>query len=385
MAVIGAACGSDDNNNASDDTPAAAYSIAFVGPKTGDDKNLGINILNGAKLAVDQFNEANNDIEITLKEFDTQGDPKQAPGQFAAYSSDASILGLVGPAFSGETEAVVKDLQKLSLVMISSSATRVSLADIVTPDLLTPEGYSVFHRALPNDASQAAGIAKFIEAKYPGKSIFYVDDKQAYSTGLVEELQKVLTPKGHKDLGRSQFDKGELNMSTAVNAAAPKKPDIIFYGGYYAEAGRLKKALGDDPRTKDALFISGDGSLDQGFIDGAGVNANGSIIACPCNLATAASPGALGTFSKDYTAAFKQDPGTYSSEAFDAANILMDGIKAGNTTRAKLLAYVEKTKSYKGISKQLDFAENGNITTTNVYLFEVKGSKFAPLTSTDDL
>ncbi len=387
LSLVVAACGSDDDggNDDAGGEPAAEYSIAYVGPKTGDDKNLGINILNGAKLAVDQFNEKNDDIEITLKEFDTQGDPKQAPGQYAAYSSDASILGLVGPAFSGETEAVVKDLQKLPLVMISSSATRVSLAEIITPDLLTPEGYSVFHRALPNDASQAAGIAKFIKAKYEGKSIFYVDDKQAYSTGLVQELQKVLTPQGHANLGHSDFDKGELNMSPAVNAAAPKKPDIIFYGGYYAEAGRLKKALGDDPRTKDAVFISGDGSLDQGFLDNAGVNADGSIIACPCNLATAKSPGALGAFSKAYTKAFGQDPGTYSSEAFDAANILMDGIKAGNTTRAKLLAYVEKTKSYKGISKQLDFAENGNITTTNVYLFEVEGTKFVPLTTTDDL
>ena len=48
--------------------------------------------------------------------------------------------------------------------------------------------------------------------------------------------------------------------------------------------------------------------------------------------------GTLGTFAKAYKTEFGKDAGTYSSEAFDAANILMKGVEAGNTTRAKLLA-----------------------------------------------
>ena len=92
-------------------TAAASYSIAFVGPKTGDAENLGINILNGAKLAVSSSTKHNDDIEITLKEFDTQGDPTQAPGSSRSTTPTRAILGLVGPAFSGETKAVLPDLQ----------------------------------------------------------------------------------------------------------------------------------------------------------------------------------------------------------------------------------------------------------------------------------
>ena len=55
-------------------------SIAFVGPLTGGAANLGIYIRDGAKVAVEQFNEAHGDeFNITLEEFDTQGDPAQAP------------------------------------------------------------------------------------------------------------------------------------------------------------------------------------------------------------------------------------------------------------------------------------------------------------------
>jgi branched-chain amino acid transport system substrate-binding protein len=390
LSMVTAACGSDDDDGGGDaaDDDAAEYSLAFVGPKTGGDKNLGINILNGAALAVKQFNESQNDIEITLKEFDTQGDPNQAAGQFEKYNADASILGLVGPAFSGETESVLPQLQQAQLVMVSSSATRVSLADIVGSDKAakTPEGYSVFHRVLPNDASQAAGVAKYLQAKEANKSIYYAHDKQAYSAGLVDELKKVLTPAGHRNTGTYEFaNKDDINMDPAVTAIRGAKPDIVFYGGYYPLAGRFKKALGDDDATKDILFVSADGSLDQGFLDGAGANADGATIACPCNLATEAAEGALGEFAKDYEEEFGVKPGTYSSEAFDAANILMDGIAAGNTTRAELLAYVEGIKTYDGISKEIEFAENGNITTETVYFFAVEDGAFVPLANTAEL
>ena len=116
LTLVAGACGKDDKkDNASDGGSSAnakEYSIAFVGPKTGDAANLGINILYGAKLAVKQFNASQSDVKITLKEFDTQGAAAQAPGQLALYKDDASILGIVGPAFSAETKAVIPESAK---------------------------------------------------------------------------------------------------------------------------------------------------------------------------------------------------------------------------------------------------------------------------------
>ena len=55
-------------------------SLAFVGPLTGGAANLGIYIRDGAKVAIEQFNEEHGDeFKITIEEFDTQGDPAQAP------------------------------------------------------------------------------------------------------------------------------------------------------------------------------------------------------------------------------------------------------------------------------------------------------------------
>jgi branched-chain amino acid transport system substrate-binding protein len=162
-------------------------------------------------------------------------------------------------------------------------------------------------------------------------------------------------------------------------------PDVVFYGGYYEAAGRLKKQLTD--AGVKATFISGDGSLDPGFITAAGAaGAEGAQLSCPCNLATEASGGALATFAKAYKKLNGADAGTYSTEAYDATRLLMAGIKDGNTTRPKLLAYIEKqTKVADAISKEVEFEANGNIKAQGVFLFEVKGGKIVPLLKTDDL
>src|SRR5207247_10274712 len=96
-----------------------AVSWSFVGPKTGNNSNLGLNILGGVKLAVDQAKKAG--VNITLKEFDTQGDPAQATTLKDSFVNDSQIIGLVGPAFSGETKAVLPALQDAGLVMVSAS------------------------------------------------------------------------------------------------------------------------------------------------------------------------------------------------------------------------------------------------------------------------
>jgi branched-chain amino acid transport system substrate-binding protein len=389
-ALLFAACGSDDDSGSdkgsdaksdsgsgSSSSDAKTYALAYVGPKTGEAGNLGINILNGAKVAVEEFNKANKDIQIDLKEFDTQGDPAQAPTVKDKYINDDSILGIVGPAFSGETKAVLPALEEEGLVMVSASATNVGLPDVVPNS-------KVFHRVLADDDAQATGIAKYLTTKLKPKSIAIIHDNSEYGKGLaVDQLQPLL--KGIDVAVTDAIDPKATDYSAAVNKVQSAKPDVVFFGGYYEAAGRLKSQLKDAGVT--ATFISGDGSLDPGFIKAAGAaGAEGAQLSCPCNLATEASEGALGKFAKDYKALNGADAGTYSTEAYDAARILLEGIKAGNTTRAKLLDYVEKTTSFDdAISKKVEFEENGNIKAQGVFLFQVKGGKIVPLLATDDL
>ncbi|MEO6120767.1 MAG: branched-chain amino acid ABC transporter substrate-binding protein [Acidimicrobiales bacterium] len=378
-ALVLAACGGDeDDSTVTDDTngtgaPAAkTVTIGFMGALTGDNANLGINIRDGIQLAVDEANAKNDGITIAVKAFDTAGDPAQAGTVKDQVIGDRSVIGIVGPAFSGESKAVIPALEAAGLVMISPSATNVGLPDVVPNS-------KVFHRVIADDALQAAGIAAYLADTAKPTAVAYVHDNSEYGKGLTEDLVGQATAKGVKSVLTETVDPKAEDFSATVNKVNAAKPDLVFYGGYYAEAGRFKKQLADAGST--ATFVSGDGSLDPGFVTAAGAaSAEGARLSCPCNLAFSSSEGKLKTFYDDFKAKIGKEPGLYSPEGYDAAGVLIQGIKAGNTDRASLLNYLETTfTSYEGVSKTVQFAPNGNVTSKDFFVFQVKEGKLAPL------
>jgi branched-chain amino acid transport system substrate-binding protein len=368
-----AACGNDKKKTEAGGTDGGkkAIAVAFVGPLTGDNANLGVNIRNGMKVAVDEWNNKSTKYTYQIKEFDTQGDPAQAPGQKDKYIPDESIIGIVGPTFSGETKAVLTDLDKAGLVMISASATNAALPDVVP-------GTKVFHRVIPDDDVQAKGVTDYVIKVIKPKKVALIHDNSEYGKGLWEGVVKLLNAAGVDTSTTDAIDPKGQDYSAAVNKVRAAKVDMIFYGGYYNEAGRFKKQLTD--AGVKAKFISGDGSLDPGFVVSSGAaGGEGALLTCPCRLATPELPGKGGEFATKYMQLNSKAPGTYSSEGYDSASILISGVEAGNDTRSKLLEYVEGLPSFDGVSKTIQFEPNGNVKAGDVFVYEVKNGKITEL------
>ena len=370
LALLAAACGSSKKSTSTTKTTTgagASVKLAFVGPLTGDNANLGKNILLGVKVAVDEATKAG--LKIEIESFDTQGDPTQAPTVKDKYINDDKLIGIIGPTFSGETKAVLPAFDEQGLVMVSPSATNISLPTIATTK-------HVFHRVIPDDDIQGNGLSGYLVHGLKAKSLFYIDDNSDYGKGLADGTKTLTEKAGLKTIGADHIDPKSQDYSAAVNKAKTAKADVIFYGGYYSEAGKLKKQLSD--AGVKSTFVSGDGSLDPGFVTSAGAaGAEGALLTCPCNLATPdASNAKLAAFAKAYKTLNGVEPGTYSTEGYDVANIYIAGIKAGNTTRAKMLDYVNnQVHAYPGLSKTIDFEANGNVKAGDVFVFEVKGGK----------
>src|SRR5215210_1818256 len=356
FSLLLAACGDDDDNEtttggASETTaPAgggATATIAFVGPLTGESANLGVNIRDGMKVAISEEN-AKGGTRITLKEFDTAGDPAQASTIKDRFIGDQSIIGIVGPTFSGETKALLPSLQDAGLVMVSASATNKDLPTVVPNE-------TVFHRIIGDDALQGNGIVAYLAGANPKPTrVAIVHDNSEYGKGLADNVEAGAKAKGLTTTPVQVVDPKGQDFSATVNAVKSANPSHIFYGGYYEAAGRLRKQLVD--AGVNAQFISGDGSLDAGFVTSAGASAaEGVRLTCPCNLALESSTGNLKTFYDNFKKEIGKEPGLYSPEAYDASRMLIQGIKAGNTDRAKLLSYVENLPMIEGVSKHIEF------------------------------
>ena len=121
LALLAAACGDDDDDSSGAATTAAGAATTAAGAATtaagaattaaggepvtcdgltiasfqaltGDAAGLGEPIKNGAELAINQFNEANPDCEITFQPEDSQGSPDQAPGIANTLVADDAVV-----------------------------------------------------------------------------------------------------------------------------------------------------------------------------------------------------------------------------------------------------------------------------------------------------
>ncbi|MCU1678366.1 MAG: Extracellular ligand-binding receptor [Frankiales bacterium] len=364
LAVTG--CGKSGNAGAS-----GAVKVGFMGDLTGPNKQLGINIHNGAKLAFDQFNATNPKNKIEFLDYDTQGDGDQAVAVAPKAVSD-KVVAMIGPAFSTESKKSVPILEEAKIPNISASATNAALST---------NGWKYWHRVLANDDVQGPGAAAFLVKNAGFKKIAVIDDQSDYGVGLAKAVAKGVTDNGGTVAVTDSIDPKVDAWASTVSKIKTGAVDAIYYAGYYAEAGPLVKQLRDAGVT--ATFASGDGTLDAEFIKGAGAAAEGAILTCTCVVATSSTDPAVAKFISDYQAAFNGDPATYSAEGFDAATAIVKAVQAGKTSAADINTFLS-TVDFKGVSKPIKWDDKGELTGGGTYIHRVKGGKIEALGNFQD-
>lgn len=340
--------------------------IGFFGALTGPNAQLGQNIYNGAKLAVDAYNATSPKTKINLVKYDSQGDPDQAKN-LAPKAVQDGVVGIIGPAFSGESGKADPVFEEGKIPNISPSATNATLQT---------NGWKFWHRVLANDDVQGPGVADFTVKTLGAKTLAVIDDASDYGKGLADTVAKQAQADGATIADQEEIDPKASDYSSTVNKIKAANPDAVFYGGYYAEAAKFVKQLRD--AGVQAKFVSGDGVLDQGFIDGAGPAANNAYLSCTCVLATASDKPAVQKFINDYKKNFGTDPRTYSAEGFDAATAFIKAIQAGKTSATDINDYL-KTENFDGVSKHIQWKANGELSTGSVYIHQVQNGKIIAL------
>ena len=327
------------------------YTIGYQGPLSGGEASTGIDEQNAVKYAIKLFEAKNKGFKIKLVSIDDQGDPAVAGTVAPGVASNKNVLGVVGPAYSGATIASLPYYKSVNMALISPSATRVSLTDPTSPDF----GGPIFHRVVGKDDLQGPALAKYATAGVSAAKVFVFDDQSAYAVplrGFVEAgLKKV---SGATLVGGDSVPNTTTDFSPTIAKIKTSGATVVIYTGYYSQAAVFIKQLRDS--GSKAVFAGGDGVFNQEFPKLAGAAAEGSKVTGVGGLA-----GVDPKLEADFKKKMGVSSGVYSVESFDAANILLSGIKAGKTTRTSMLAYV-KAYSGKSISgNTIKFNANGDI------------------------
>jgi branched-chain amino acid transport system substrate-binding protein len=369
VAVTGlflAACGTTDDDGGEEDTAgggdgeaACDVTLAFFGPQTGPAAGLGAPIIDGAQLAVDQYN-AEAECPVNFELIDSQGSPDQAPALATEAAGNEAMIGIVGPAFSGEGDAAGPIFAEAGLPTITASGTATSLNE---------NGWDTWHRLVGNDDLQGAAAATYLKDVLQTQSVFVIDDASEYGAGLAGIIRDEL---GDAVVDTDTVQVGQTDFSATVTAVNSANPDTVFFSGYYPEAGPFARQLRNS--GFEGTLVAPDGTKDPGFLEGAGAAAEGTLLTCPCIPAT--EP-AVAEFVEAFEAEYGGPPGTYGAEAYDAANVFLQGIADGIDNREDMLTWVNDYDEA-GITKQISFDETGEVEDVHIYAYKVEGGKIVP-------
>lgn len=351
----GASSGSSSSNQ--------TYKIGFEGPLSGDNAQLGINEENAFELAIDQANQNGKlPFKLVAVKSDDVGDPSKAPAAATTLQQDSQVMGVIGPSFSGATKAVGASYDAANLVLISPSATNPTL---------TSQGFKSFHRVVPPDSLEGKEAGDYLATK--AKTIFVVDDLSDYGKGAADAVQQEATAKGSK-VTRQGVDAKTTDYSVISQKVKASGAQALFYGGYDTQAGQFAKALKAAGYT--GIVMTGNGGKSSKFTQTAGSAGDGWLFSCGCLDATVA-PQAK-DFNSAYKAKFNTDPSTYSPEAYDATNALIEAMKAaassGQVTRKAVWDAVNKL-NYTGITTTIKFQPNGEVEQQVINLYKQENGK----------
>ncbi|HKZ71558.1 MAG TPA: branched-chain amino acid ABC transporter substrate-binding protein [Nitrospirota bacterium] len=335
--------------------------IGVAGPMTGDQSKMGIDVKNGAELAVREWNERGGVLgkKIDLLDEDDQHDPKQAVSVANKLVNDG-IAGMIGHFNSSASIPASSVYNKANIPMITPASTNPQL---------TEQGFTNVFRVCGRDDQQGLVAATFVADMLKLKKVAVLHDKTTYGQGLADEFVKALGSRvAVVDYnGISQEDKDFRAVLTALKG---KGAELLYFGGIYPQGGLIIKQARE--LGIHIPFMSGDGVIDQKFVEIAGPASEGSYLTFspdPEHLESAKD------FLKSYKAGYGE-PGPYSIYAYDAANVMLRAIETAKTTEGTAVSRAIHEMKHTGAVGGLQWDEKGDVLRSPYVVWITKSGKF---------
>ncbi|WP_165968972.1 branched-chain amino acid ABC transporter substrate-binding protein [Actinomadura sp. KC06] len=345
LVPLAASCGSGDDSGGS-----GAIKIGVPAPLSGDSASAGQDILAAAKVAADEINKAGgvDGRDVQIVEADDQCSAQQG-AQAAQKLLNSGVVAVAGGYCSSAAVPAIPIFGRRSVPFVLDASTNPGLTDT---------GKGKVFRTCGRDDNQGLVAAKFMTGQLGAKRIALLHDNTTYAKGLADATANSVKQAGGQVVYQDALQPGQSDYSPVLTKVASTKPDVLYFTGYFAEAGLLmkqRKQLG----LKFTL-MGGDATTDSTVLKTAGAAADGYI------ATTAPLAKDLPTASKfvaAYKAANNADPGPFSVYEYDAVKIVAKAIEdAGSTEGKDITDALHKMKDFPGITGPITFDDKGDRT-----------------------
>ncbi len=341
--------------------------IGLAAPLTGDQAYIGIGVLRGAEMAVEDANIRGpvfGQTKIKLLALDDQHNPTQAVLTANKLVAEADAVGVIGHFNSSCTKAASAIYHESRMVQITPASTN--------PDI-SKQGFDTFFRVCPTDDVQAPAAAHFVWTRLGVKKVAVIDDKTTYGKGLADQFEIKFKQLGGTVLSHDGIAQGDKDFTPLLTKVRSQKPELVFFGGIYPELSLLLKQ--SRKIGLDVPWMGGDGIFDASLIELTGPSLAEGTYATMLGVDPHSLPEAQ-DFVKRFEARYGE-VGSFSAYGYDATNVLIEAVRrAASKDRAAVLKEVRATRDFHGVLGLLNFDEKGDAVGKSIGIFKVEKGRF---------
>jgi branched-chain amino acid transport system substrate-binding protein len=342
--------------------------VATQSPLSGGQSAIGVDIKNGAELALGQLKGPLEKMgfKVELAAYDDQANPDNGVANAKQIVADPAILCVVGHYNSGVQIPSSEEYHAAGLANVSPANTNPKV---------TTRGYIEVSRIVGRDDVQGVVAAQFAKSKGM-TSAYVIHDKTAYGQGIAEFFRSEAEKSGMSVPGFEGTEE-KANFDSILGPLMAANPDVVFFGGIYDQASVFFKQARE--KGYMGMLLS-----DDGYDSPEAVNIGGPVLLEGGGLyyTTVAGPAKLypGTakFQTDFKAKYNADPKPFAAQGYDSMAICLKAIEnaakaAGNKapTREAVAKAVRELKDFAGITGTINFNKLGDLTTAKYFVIQV--------------
>ncbi|OKY79069.1 MAG: ABC-type branched-chain amino acid transport system, periplasmic component [Candidatus Methanohalarchaeum thermophilum] len=303
--------------------------IGSLLPLTGNLKDFGPPMLNGAELAAKQINEAGGVLgkEIKIVNEDSQTSPTAGNEAMSKLIDVNNVPAVIGAAGSGVSMAVVELAIDNQVVQISPSNTSPEFTD------LEDNGY--YWRTCASDELQAAAMAKYIREELGHQTANTMVTNNSYGRGFEELFVEWFEQLGGEVLNKDdpvRYNPQATTFTSEVGSANDGDPDSVMLVGYPEEGSIILKEAYNQGVLDKTDWILSEGLRSDSLAEQVGKNDEGDYVIEGITGTTPdprVAEDAYDNFAQAYQDEYGSKPTTFVPHSYDALTLIALAIQAG--------------------------------------------------------
>lgn len=329
---------SNDKNDGDGDKEVIKIGAIFA--ETGPASTLGKTQANYVKLIQKQLDEAGSingkKIEIIMQDYETD-DTKAVIAADKLISE--GVVAVVGATQASTSMAILPKISSEGIPLMT-----------VAP--VNPEAKDIYQMA-PSNLTNANLIIEFLKENNISK-VAWINARDGFGVEGLPSFEKVAKENDIKIVAHEEFDATATDMTVQLTNIRKENPEAVIVWSRTPGAGivaRNFKALGFDIPMIQSSASANKGFLDQVKDNNENIYVIGSKLSVVDQLPNGEQKDRLEKFREDYRTMFNSDPDNFTAHAADGFHLLIEAIKAGNTTSEDIHNYLKKeVNKYSGLT-----------------------------------